>query len=314
MKLKKPKFWDLEKPSFISYILLPFTLILQISNFLRSLRIKKKNKKIKTICVGNIYLGGTGKTPSTIKIYEILKKLNFKVAVGKKFYSSQKDERILLESATNLITKSSRENILKTAIKNHKDVLIFDDGLQDKNINYNINIVCFDIQNWIGNGFLIPSGPLREKLASLKNYDCVFLKDGSPTNKSVIKSIKKINNKIRVFYTYFEVLNLKKIRNTKKYLIFSGIGNPKSFKRILLNNKFNISKEIIYPDHFNYKKVDIDKIKIIANKIGAKIITTEKDYVKISKKDQKNIQFLKVKLKIKNEKTFINYLKSKIYE
>jgi len=314
MKLKKPKFWDLEKPSFISYILLPFTLILQISNFLRSLRIKKKNKKIKTICVGNIYLGGTGKTPSTIKIYEILKKLNFKVAVGKKFYSSQKDERILLESATNLITKSSRENILKTAIKNHKDVLIFDDGLQDKNINYNINIVCFDIQNWIGNGFLIPSGPLREKLASLKNYDCVFLKDGSPTNKSVIKSIKKINNKIRVFYTYFEVLNLKKIRNTKKYLIFSGIGNPKSFKRILLNNKFNISKEIIYPDHFNYKKVDIDKIKIIAKKIGAKIITTEKDYVKISKTDQKNIQFLKVKLKIKNEKTFINYLKSKIYE
>ena len=124
MKLKKPKFWDLEKPSFISYILLPFTLILQISNFLRSLRIKKKNKKIKTICVGNIYLGGTGKTPSTIKIYEILKKLNFKVAVGKKFYSSQKDERILLESATNLITKSSRENILKTAIKNHKDVFL----------------------------------------------------------------------------------------------------------------------------------------------------------------------------------------------
>ena len=313
MKLKKPKFWDLEKPSIISYILIPFTLILQISNFLQKFWIKNKNEKMITVCIGNIYLGGTGKTPTTIKVYEILKKLNLKVAVGKKFYSSQEDEKILLEKNTNLIINNNRKNIVKIAVKNRNDVLIFDDGLQDKSLNYNINIVCFDALNWIGNGLLIPAGPLREKLISLKKYDCIFLKNGSSNNKVIIKSIRNINKKMKIFYTYFKVLNLKKLRNSKKYLIFSGIGNPNNFKRILLDNNFNISKEIIYPDHFNYKKTDIDNIKNQAKKIRAKIITTEKDYVKISKSNQKDIHFLKVKLNIKNERTFINYLKTKIY-
>ena len=69
--------------------------------------------------------------------------------------------------------------------------------------------------------------------------------------------------------------------------------------------------EIIYPDHYNYKKNDIDNIKNQAKKIQAKIITTEKDYVKISKSNQKDIHFLKVNLNIKNERTFINLFKNK---
>ena len=69
----------------------------------------------------------------------------------------------------------------------------------------------------------------------------------------------------------------------KNYLIFSGIGNPSSFKNILIKNNFQIVEEIIFPDHFNYTKNDIDKIKIRAERLNANIITTEKDYVKISK-------------------------------
>ena len=74
MNFKKPKFWDLKKPSLLSYILLPLTLIFSINNFFLELRSKKINKNLKTICVGNIYLGGTGKTPLVIKINSILKK------------------------------------------------------------------------------------------------------------------------------------------------------------------------------------------------------------------------------------------------
>ncbi len=314
MIINKPKFWDIKNPNFISYLLLPFTLIVHLNNLFQNLKIPKKNKNIKSICVGNIYLGGTGKTPTTLEIFKILTNLNFKVAIGKKFYSSQKDERIILENNSNLIISKTRREIIEKAIKNKYDIIIFDDGLQNKSIFYDLKIVCFDSQNWIGNGLLIPSGPLRENLNSLKNYDCIIIKENSKKKREIISNIKKVNRKIKIFYSEVKILNLKKINKNKKYLIFSGIGNSASFKNTLLKNKINVIEEMIFPDHYEYKKQDIFKIKKRAIEIGAKIITTEKDFVKISKIDRKGINLIKINLKIKNKKSLINFLKSKIYE
>ena len=314
MKLKKPKFWDYNKPDLISYLLLPFTLPLIINNFLLSLKKKKNIKNLKTICVGNINVGGTGKTPTTIKLYQLIKKLNLEVFTAKKFYPSQIDESIILKKKTKLLVAKSRKKILDTLPDNKKKIIVFDDGLQDKNISYDLEFVCFDSDNWIGNGLLMPSGPLREKLTSLKKYDGIFLKEDNSNNSNIIEQIKKHNNKIQVFKTYYEPKNLEKFDLSEKYLIFSGIGNSSSFKNILMKNNFQIVEEIIYPDHFNYTKNDIDKIKIRADKLNANIITTEKDHVKISEIDQIKIKFLEIELKIKDEINLINFLKSKIYE
>tara|TARA_Y100000768_G_scaffold388849_1_gene387882 strand:- start:3985 stop:4929 length:945 start_codon:yes stop_codon:yes gene_type:complete len=314
MILNKPKFWDLKNPNFISYLLLPFTLIFYLNNFFQNLKIPKKKKDIKSICVGNIYLGGTGKTPTTLEIFKILKNLNFKVATGKKFYSSQKDEIDILKKNSNLIVSNTRREILEKAIKSKYNVIIFDDGLQNNSIFYDLKIVCFDSQNWIGNGLLIPSGPLRESLNSLKKYDCIIFKENYKKNSEIINDIKKVNNKIKIFYSEVKILNLKKINKNKKYLIFSGIGNSDSFKNTLLKNKINVVEEMIFPDHYNYKKQDIVRIKKYAKTVGAKILTTEKDFVKISKIDRKGINLIKINLNIKNKKNLINFLKSKIYE
>jgi len=151
MKFKKPKFWDFEKTNLISYILLPFTIPIILNNFLLNKKVKRKNEKLISICVGNIYIGGTGKTPTTIKIYQILKKLGFTVAIGKKYYSAQNDEKILLENKSELISLTKRDEIIKSAIQNNLDYLVFDDGLQDRNISYDCEIVCFNQKNWIGN-------------------------------------------------------------------------------------------------------------------------------------------------------------------
>ena len=193
MKIKKPKFWDLKKPNLTSYLLLPFTFPLIINN----LFLKKKNKKIKeikSICVGNIYIGGTGKTPATIKLYEILKKLEPQICTGKKFYSNHEDEKVILEKKTNLISENNREKIIQTAIKEKQKIIIFDDGLQDKRLDYDLKFVCFDSENWIGNGKLIPAGPLRENISSLRKYDAVFLKDNDfhKNIREIIKNIIKI--------------------------------------------------------------------------------------------------------------------------
>ena len=85
MILKKPDFWNKKKPNIFSFLLIPFTLPIRINNFLLNKFKKTKSKKIYSICIGNIYIGGTGKTPTTIKLYQILKKFIKKLKKQKNF-------------------------------------------------------------------------------------------------------------------------------------------------------------------------------------------------------------------------------------
>ena len=107
--LNKPKFWDLKKPNFISFLLRIFTIPIIINNFFLNLKRNKTIKDIKTICIGNIYIGGTGKTPTTIKLYELLKNNEHSIITAKKFYSTQFDEQILLRKKTNFIVDKNRK-------------------------------------------------------------------------------------------------------------------------------------------------------------------------------------------------------------
>lgn len=311
MKISKPKFWDFKRPNYLSYLLLPFTIPIIINNYFLNFKKKLKNENIKTICLGNIYVGGTGKTPLTIKLNQILQKLNFKTASIKKFYKGQIDEQKLLSVKTNLYCKKNRVDALNDAIKDNIDIAIFDDGLQDDYLNYDLSFVCFN-NNWIGNGFLIPAGPLREKLKNISKYDAIFLNGNEEDNVSIKHSIQKINNNIKIFETYYKPTNIDKFNINENYLIFSGIGNPSSFKKTLLKNKFRIIKEIIFPDHYNYKKDDIEKIKIIADRLNAKIITTQKDFIKVSKENSDKINFLEIDMVIKEQNELISFIKSKI--
>ena len=308
MKLKKPSFWDLQKPNFLSYLLIPFSLPIIIRNFLFQFLKKEKSSKIKTICVGNIYLGGTGKTPLTIKISEILNQLNIKVATVKKNYSNQKDEELLLKQKTSLIIADSRKSAIYQGINQNYEVLVFDDGLQETKIDFNIKLVCFKSKNWIGNGQLLPAGPMREKVSSLKRFDAVFLNGSSNDFEKIENQIKNVNLDIKIFKTFYRILNIKKYNLESKYLIFSGIGNPSDFKDILLENKFDVVREIVFPDHYDYNLNDFKKIQSIASDEKLKILTTEKDFMKIPEQFKKDIDFLAIELVIQDEKKLIELL------
>ena len=312
--IKKPKFWDNSSFSFLSIMLLPFTIPIRINNFILNFTSKLNKKEIFSICVGNIYIGGTGKTPSTIKLFEILKKINKATVTAKKFYKTHDDEAKLLKKKTNFITGFNRLEIINKAIKKKLKIIIFDDGLQDKKIDYNLKFVCFDALSWKGNGHLIPSGPLREKLSSLKKFDVVFLKYIKKSDHKISSIIKKINPKIKIFNSRYKINNLKNFDLKKKYIVFSGVGNPKSFKMLLKMNKFNIIKYLDYSDHYKYEKHEIIKIIHDAKKLNAQIITTEKDFMKISRKYHKKIKFLSIDLTIDNKKNLIKFLKLKINE
>ncbi len=307
MKVKRPIFWD--SFNFISLLLLPLSLITIIFNFFKSLS-KKKYFKIKTICVGNIYLGGTGKTPLVLKINEILK-YKFKTVLIKKKYIDQVDEQNILSKYGNLICLNFRDIALKIAQQKKYQLAILDDGLQDKSLNYDISIACFNSSDLVGNSLVIPAGPLRERIKNILNYDIAFL-NGERKNKKFEKNLKYLNPNLKIFRAKYSPKNLKSFKLNNNFLMFSGIGNPLEFQKTLKKYKFNIKKIITFPDHYKYESSDIKSIKHIAKSNNLKIITTEKDYNRLSNLQKKNIQFLKIELKIEKEKEFKNFLLKKL--
>ncbi len=305
MNLKKPKFWDLKEPSTYAYLLLPISLLIRLLTNLKKIKLKKKTK-IKTICIGNIYLGGTGKTSLTIKIKKILTEKNFKCCFVKKFYKNQIDEQEILEKNGKLYLSKKRLNAIKEAENDNYQIVILDDGLQDYSIEYDVSFVCFNNINWIGNGLTIPSGPLREPLSKLKNYKNIFINGNLENIESLKKQIININPKINIHIGVYEVINLNEFDINEKYIVFSGIGNHKTFINMLKKFRFNILKDFEFPDHYKYKNNDINKIIEKADNLGCKIITTEKDFFRLNGYKMNKIKFIKSELKIVDEEKLIN--------
>ena len=307
MNLKKPKFWKTK--NFISFILYPLSAITFLINISKKFFIKK-SFKIKTICVGNIYVGGTGKTSLAIEINELLRK-KFQTVFIKKNYKNQLDEINLLNNKGKIISSSNRGDSLSIASKKKYQLAILDDGLQQKDIHYDLKIACFNSEYALGNGYMLPAGPLRESLEEIKNYDFIFL-NGEKKNKKLLNKLKSINKNLKIFEGKYKPLNLKSFDLNKKYLMFCGIGNPHEFEQTLVKNKFNICKKIIYPDHHKFTNIDLKKLNDIAKKKKLTMVTTEKDFYRLNKIQKKNIKFLKIKLEIKDKKYFKKILISKL--
>ena len=307
MNLKKPKFWDKQEPNFFSYILIPITIFFKIIVSLKP-KSKIKIKDIKTICVGNIYLGGTGKTSLAIKIKEILTKKNIKTCFVKKFYTNQFDEQNLLKSYGRLFVANKRIDALNQAVKENYAVAILDDGLQDYSINYDMSLVCFNTINWIGNGMTIPSGPLRESLNVLKNYNNIFLNGVNEDTLEIEKKALKINPNINIHKSKYIPKNLNEFNINSNYLVFSGIGNHKTFISMLKEHRFKIIKDLEFSDHYNFTDRDLDKIINLAETLNCKIITTEKDYYRLDEKYHESIKFIKSELKLDDEEKLVKIL------
>ena len=306
MNFFKPKFWDKNKISFFSVLLFPVSLLIKVLSLFKRFLIKTNQSSIPIICVGNIYLGGTGKTPLCIEIFSILKNLNMNPVFVRKKYDSFQDEADLQKQVGPVYQNKKRIEAVKEALQNKANVAILDDGFQDFSINKNLSIVCFNKKQWVGNGLTIPSGPLRESLSALKRANCVVI--NGEKNRDIENKIFSKNKEIKIFYTKYRAKNIIEFKN-KKVIAFAGIGNPENFFDLLKDNKIDIEEEIKFPDHYEYSKETLENLINKAKENNNILLTTEKDYFRINENYKKNINFLKIEIEIENRNQFIDQVK-----
>lgn len=331
--ISQPKFW--KNRNFISDILLPLSFFYILISSFKNYFEKKFQSKLTIICVGNLTIGGSGKTPTVIYIAELLKNINYNVTVLLKGYggalkgplrvsqkniSSDVGDEALLHSKINETWVSnirSKGVQLIEGVNKNNNLIIMDDGLQNNSVQKDINIAVFDGEEGIGNGRVIPSGPMRENLKfGLKKIKIVLIIGEDKRNISNL--IKLTNNKIKIFYAAFEP-DIKVIKNlkNKKIIAFAGIGFPNKFYHLLKKMHLNILETKDFSDHHIYKKNELNLLIQKSNALNATLITTEKDYVKIDEMQdeiKKNILPFPVKLRVEKEEIFIKELKKALHE
>jgi tetraacyldisaccharide 4'-kinase len=301
--LKSPKFWT-KKNSLTSILLYPLSILYLIAIFLNKKIqiINSKNIEIKTICVGNLYIGGTGKTPTVMKLYEMISK-NKNCCVIKKFRKQYIDEINLLKKFTNLITKGTRVQALIQAKEKGNEIAIMDDGMQDFTFKKNISILCVKSKQSFGNQKTLPSGPLREPLSNIKNYQIAII--NGEKNNQIEELLSKYNKDISIYYSNYELINKDQVYN-KKFLAFSGIADNQNFFSLLEKNKATLIIKKEFNDHFIFNEKDILNLMNQAKIKNLELITTEKNHQNLPDKYKERVLYAKIKLNIDEEDKLIN--------
>ncbi len=307
MKILKPKFW-IYKYHLLTILLFPISLIFSLFVFLKKKLIKKLKFPIPVICVGNIYVGGTGKTPLALFICKKLREKGKNPAIIKKYYPNHRDEfEFLKYHFKNIIIKDNREDAIYEAKKEGYDCVVLDDGFQDYKIKKDFQILCFNSKQLIGNGYVLPAGPLRENLSAVKDVQAIVI--NGDYNYEFERKISKINNNLKIYYSNYKIKNCEKFLN-KNFLAFAGIGNPSNFFDLLEANNIKLKKKISYPDHYEFSDIEIKNLINDAKKNNLNIVTTEKDHFRIKKYNFDEIGFVELNLEFNsNEEILENILK-----
>lgn len=327
--INTPEFWykkDLIS-KFKTLLLLPFSIIWILLSLIKRNFAKRYKSHLKVICIGNLSIGGTGKTPFSIQTYKILEILGYKpvfltrgyrgltkgpILVNKSHnHKDVGDEALLLSKVGTTIVSSNRcvgAKYIENLKKNY-DVIIMDDGLQNYQLEQDIKLLLIDKKLLFGNGYCIPAGPLRQTITQgLKKIDAIiFTGDGD---------IKDINlnfiNNIQNFDTKLEIKNNFKTKQNN-FLAFCALGNPIKFFNTLKKNNFKIVLTKSFPDHYEYKNKDINTLREEADNRNLKLITTEKDYVKIDDKENEiSVLPIEINFSKADGNKFKSFLKEKI--
>lgn len=296
---------------------------------------KRKRVSCSVISVGNITLGGTGKTPTVIQIAGLLARKRMRPAVVSRGYGRKDEAELIIVSDGRSVLVDSRiggdepvliasklpgvpvvagrkryQAALEALRRFNPDIVILDDGFQHIQLERTLDIVLVDSRDPFGNGKLFPAGILREPIAALDRAHAVLITNADRAEDTeLLKETIRQNTRARIFtscQTPIELVGcrsgdikpLSSLRGSK-VLALSGIARPESFTSLLRSLGADIVAECAYPDHFNYQKSDLAAVfqKAADAKIGM-IVTTEKDAVRLKNINADGIWALRIELTV----------------
>ena len=298
----KTPWWFLSKNPF-AILLVPISwvyyLVGRMVFLVRSMWSIKSRRKI--ICVGNILAGGVGKTPV---VRAIANRYGAPVVMRGYKKSNQTgnvgDEAMMLARSGLAVHVGSRKsNILLLNKQDDNTPIVMDDGLQNPTIKKDVSIVVFDEGLGYGNGFMLPAGPLRVPKRMAKKADAIIvIKSKKPKKKF------KLPDGVPVFYAKNQTVS--PYDESEKLVAFAGIGYPKKFFGALKN----VVARRAFADHYQYTSEDLEKLFALAVKKKARLITTEKDWVRLPVHVRDQIKYARLDTVIYN--AFYDWLKEKL--
>lgn len=309
----------------LAWALLPFSLLYFIAAFLRGILRKSEKISKPVICIGNLIAGGSGKTPTAIAVGKILREIapqqDFEFAYLSKGYRGDGAKFVALRDGKYMAKNVGDEPMLlvKTAptfvaknrlfgakqIDNIKEIkaIILDDGMQNNSLHKDFTILVVDGKIAFGNGFLLPSGPMREPLfCGLKKAGLVVV-----IGEISEELAKKLSGK-KIVQAQLLIKNIENFRG-KKLLAFCGLAYPQKFFDLLQKHNLEICETKSFPDHYAYSNKDLEKLCAVADKNFWQLIATKKDWVKFPKNFQDKISYLDVELEFLDKQLVADELK-----
>ena len=323
---KKPKFFY--KKSFISALLIPFSWIYFICFCIANIRLfKPKRVCKKTICVGNIVVGGSGKTPISIAIYKAFSKYYSSCCFITKGYGRKTKKPLILPCNHDLVFNASETGDEPILLSKYGDVFIVnkrskadcheydlaicDDGYFDKSIYKDCQIVVFDSSFFVGNCRILPAGALRSWLKSLKKANFAIIANADENFENQVKFLEKGKYVVKEHILPAKLVVKSEHNKTKKYFAFSGIGENQKFLNSLKSYGINIVKFIGLNDHQEYSAKLLKKLTEEFVSSGAdKMITTAKDYTKLSQEfcTKNDVEVFEIDYKIDGIEKIIEFV------
>ncbi len=326
---KTPKFWL--QDGIIPQILLPLSVLYFIIKRIIGEHKNPEDIGINVITVGNPIAGGSGKTPVAIALSQIIAKefkskktcfvskgyggsLNSPTIIDLGEHSSDQtgDEARLLAKFLPTIVSKDRLQGVKVAKERGFDIVITDDGLHDNRFKKSVNFAVIDGAYGLGNRFVMPSGPLRDRIdIALKNSRHLIVV-GEDKGK-IVKYIKMRTRRsdFKVFNSSIKVIS--KHDEKRIYVAFTGIAYPqKFFSTLEEGRKYFLDEKIEFADHHKYSDEDIEYLKNVAEKCKGKLITTEKDFVKLTENFQKQVECVQIALQFDDHEALLKTLKQAI--
>lgn len=291
-----PPFWFRE-PGWQSLALSPIAAIYGAIAARRLHHAKPVRVCAPVLCIGNLTVGGTGKTPTALAMAQAAKALKYTpgfvtrgyggshvlphlVNIEKDTHKSVGDEPLLLARAAPTIIGRNRAASAKKLIEQGVDFIIMDDGFQSRSLHYDFALITVDARRGIGNGKVIPAGPLRAALVDqMRHTDALLhIGDGNAADV-VIRYAARAGRPVK--QAYLAPANVREISRKRVYA-FCGIGDPEKFYNTLSDFGCQLIARRSFGDHHVFSETEAEQLLAKAQSEGLELVTTEKDAVRLS--------------------------------